>query len=457
MSQSISASRAPGIIIVNDVLPLSAVYEKYFKEAGLTVIGSFPGLVNLLEFLNRSKDDTGKKVRNAVILLDYGMPGTHSRDILETIRRIASDCKFLLAIAEYSSKADVHEEFYDAILRKPFTIGEFLTTLESLESRKELEGSSNIRGPDEIIKTVVDSLSRTTESISASLGSNSPIDLLSFASYANLVEEATSKKIRIQLITEITYENLSYCKELVTKFGWDIRHVDEAQSRFVLFDNNLLLSFIALKPLKNVPPTAIYSTVRSQVSHYRNLFDAMLEQSVTSEQKIRELETEISESRLSILTDPQESLRAQLDLLRNAKSFVVCWKDPRHFAMFLIPEVKETIQDAMKRGVRIKLITEINSADLDVCNELISIGLELRHFSGPTDAGFTANETEYLSPVSRDDERTDRPMMYCNFPFFVKRQISIFEALWSVAIPSSERVRQVGQGGSIGPKTNLSP
>ena len=437
-------SRMPGVIIVSDLSNLVSVYEKYFRDAGVEVIASFSGLVELLEFLKRSREDSGRKARiqGPIILLDYGMPGTHSKDILETLRRTVPGCKFLLTMAEYSTAADLREELYDAILRKPFTIREFLTTIQILVPLEEPEGSNVLEGEDEILKAVVDGISQTRDNICICMSGKTPVELLSSNLYLKLGEEVKTKGISVRFITEITYENLYHCKELRAKFGFELRHIEEVGSRFVLFDDNRLLTMIASRSATS-PPRAIYSNVKSQALHYQNLFDNMLDVSIPADDRIRKLEEEIAASKVTMLSSSEESFRAFIDIFRNAKKFVVSWAHPRRISGTLAPELREAMQDAIKRGVRIRLITEITVENLSLWQERISLGIELRHFQKLVDLAFSANEIEFIAPTSIYDGRENPPLIYCNFPFFVQQQVLIFESMWRVSTPASERMSEL--------------
>jgi len=77
--------------------------------------------------------------------------------------------------------------------------------------------------------------------------------------------EARNRRVRTKTITEITKDNISYCKELIT-FVDEVRHLDGIKGSFYLND----LEYLAAADLhdKGKPATEIiYSNVKDLVEH----------------------------------------------------------------------------------------------------------------------------------------------------------------------------------------------
>jgi hypothetical protein len=70
--------------------------------------------------------------------------------------------------------------------------------------------------------------------------SKSPSVAIEVDMYRELLVDIKNKGIKIRQVTEITKENIHYCKELL-KFGYEIRHLDELRPTFLLVKQNTLL------------------------------------------------------------------------------------------------------------------------------------------------------------------------------------------------------------------------
>ena len=328
-------------------------------------------------------------------------------------------------------------------LEKPFRI----FAVQGIENAKET--SLVISGLEETIKVVTDCVNQTKESIDACFGSKLIVELMSFAPYLELAEEIRKRRLRLRVITSITHENLIYCKDIVRIPRVELRHIDEVHSKFILFDSSRMVSALWTDDSSAAAlPRIIYTNIRSQASLYREIFDNLLQLSEPAEQRIRELEAKATNSVLSLVEDPKESMKIRINLFQNAKGSVFSWQDSRRLKVVLVPELREAIKGAINRGVRVRLLCEIKPDNLEACKERIAMGYEVRHISDFTEGTFYANETEYTAPVSNNDDRADRPVVYCSFPLFVKQQASIFEVLWKDAIPALERIREIEGKGS---------
>lgn len=429
-------------MIVNDSSLLTRVYEKYLGEAGFIILGSFTSIVTLIDYIDRSASK--RTFGNCVVLLDHRMPDSDSREIIEKIRSKLPSSLILLTLVHYSSDVAIQEELYDGMLRKPFSIRELLSLIESLGQQNSRETSVVVNGLEETIRVITDCINQTKDSIDACFGSDLIVELVSSRFYQELTREIEKRRLGVRLITAITHQNLSYCKDILKIPGVELRHIDEVHSKFILFDRYHVVSVVSTwSSSHRNPPRTLYSNIRSQTALYSEIFENVLQLSQPALQRIRELETEVPTTTtdvISLVQDPQESMDIRINLYRNAKASVLSWQDARRVRIGIVPELRNTIKEAVDRGVKLRLLSDIEAENVEACKERIAMGYEVRHIQDLTEGGFCANEKEYVAPVSNND---DRPLVYCTIPLLVKQQSSLFEVLWKEATPARERINEI--------------
>ena len=90
----------------------------------------------------------------------------------------------------------------------------------------------------------------------------------------------SAKKNKLRVITQITNDNLTYCKTLSEAV--EVRHVDGIQSRFGICDGKWLLEHVI--SLDEFPLShAIFTNVKKLVDVKRNLFETVWKQSIPAQ------------------------------------------------------------------------------------------------------------------------------------------------------------------------------
>ena len=117
---------------------------------------------------------------------------------------------------------------------------------------------------------------------------------------------AKSKGVKLRYVTEITDDNIGYCKELI-KLVNEVRHLDGNKGNFYISETE----YIAPASLheKGKPASQIiYSNVKEIVEHQRQfVFDSFWARFISVEQKIKELEEGIIHYETKVLENKKKS------------------------------------------------------------------------------------------------------------------------------------------------------
>ena len=116
-----------------------------------------------------------------------------------------------------------------------------------------------------------------------------------------LKADARKRGVKLRYITEITKENLQYCKRQMSMVD-ELRHIDGAQGNFVLSDSEFVIS-PEVSPRHPIDQ-GLYGSVDKILEQYKRLFEIMWNHSIPAEEMIKEIEGEISKE--SVIQTPKQ-------------------------------------------------------------------------------------------------------------------------------------------------------
>lgn len=125
--------------------------------------------------------------------------------------------------------------------------------------------------------------------------------------------------VRIRCITEITKDNLPYCKELM-KFG-EVMHLDGikcsfATSKIECVSVTSLEKYLSMSQL-------IYSNVKGIVGQYQYLFETLADKAVPAIKKIKEIEEGDEPETTEIISDHMQTLYRYKNVLSSSRNDVM--------------------------------------------------------------------------------------------------------------------------------------
>jgi signal transduction histidine kinase len=106
---------------------------------------------------------------------------------------------------------------------------------------------------------------------------------------------------------------------------------------------------------------------------------------------------------------------------------------------------KNNYIDVIKRGGKIRFITEVTKENLHYCKELKKIVTEMRHMEGLV-GGIAVSESEYMSTTTLKEKQLLTQVFYSNAKEVVRQGQHIFDTFWNKAIPVEERFREIEEG-----------
>ena len=170
------------------------------------------------------------------------------------------------------------------------------------------------------------------------------------------IEHAKNEKgLRIRSITEITRDNIEYCKEYI-KIVTELRHLDGIKGNFGVSEKEYL-STSRLQEA-SLLSEIIYSNVKSIVDQHQFLFETLWSKVIPAEIKIREIEQGLEPVFVEVIQNSKRAKELYLHLLDIAtKEIMIIFPTLHAFIRQEKIGVIQVIKDAVKyRNTKARLL-----------------------------------------------------------------------------------------------------
>ena len=290
-------------------------------------------------------------------------------------------------------------------------------------------------------------MSNVKETMDICFDHNAPSIVVKIREYRDGYNDIRVRGGKIRVFTEITKDNVAYCKELM-KIVDELRHLDGVKGGIAVSETEYMATTILeeAKPLTQV----IYSNVREVVEQGQYIFDTLWNMAIPAERKIREIEEGITHYESKVLENPDEIFKQIIHLGETSNELSIV---SSFGGMQLIYnnffDLYKKILDKYRRGEGkgIKWICSINEESIDLTKIFVNLGMKLRHVKSLTPMNFAVGDKELNATVeSMEGGKMVRSLLTSNEPIYVKHFSSIFEELWNNGIDADDRIRDIEEG-----------
>jgi len=257
-----------------------------------------------------------------------------------------------------------------------------------------------------------------------------------------LLLEAKNRNVKLRYITEITSENISYCKELM-KFT-ELRHLEGSFSNFMVSDDEYL-ALGGSQTMSDLASQIIYSNVKEIIGRQKYIFDTLWNKAIPSLKKIREIEDEQT-SITEVLYGAENAVARGIQFMKSVKERMdICFDSKAPSIVVEIDIYRNGYDEIRKRGGKIRAFTEITNDNIHHIKELLKFVDELRHLDGMK-GGIAVSETECMATTILQEATPLTQVIYSNNRAFVEQMQYIFDVFWYRAIPARQRIREIEEG-----------
>ena len=214
--------------------------------------------------------------------------------------------------------------------------------------------------------------SRAMKSWDACGDSTSPSVCMGYEPIKKAYLELTKRQIKIRFITEINRSNLSYCKELM-KIS-ELRHLDGVKGNFGICDKEEYLAAPTIMETQPAPQL-IYSNIKEVIEQQQYVFDSFWSRSISSEQKIREIEEGVVLGSTELVLVPLRIQELFIDLVKSAKQEILLILPTtnaflREYKLGIIQSLKQ--ESVSEHNINVRILTPTNDHIEEIIKDITS-------------------------------------------------------------------------------------
>ena len=248
-------------------------------------------------------------------------------------------------------------------------------TIEAASSSDTIsERTEVLHGEQNVVDTVLQFTSRAKSRIDACVDYTRPSLTIEIEELRKAFVDAKRRGIRLRYVTEITKDNVPYCKELV-KMVDELRHLEGIRGNFYVNETEYIAP--ATLHTKGKPASHIvYSNVKEIVEQQRQfVFDSFWSRSVPAEQKIVEIEEAITHYETRIVEDPDQIIEEISRLTANSNELSTCpTPGGMQYSYNYFFKIKRNLLEKQKKGKHkgIMYISRIEKDNVDLAKTFLN-------------------------------------------------------------------------------------
>ena len=321
------------------------------------------------------------------------------------------------------------------------------TTIPSYPPNVAGNKSEILYGIEKAVGRGVYFMSNVKERMDICFDHSAPSIVVEIEEYRNGYMDIRRRGGKIRAFTEITKDNIVYCKELI-KLVDELRHLDGVKGGIAISETEYMATTVLkeAKPLTQI----IYSNVREVVEQGQYIFDTLWNTATPAEQKIREIEEGTIHYESKVLENHDEIYKQIVHLAETSTELSIV---SSFGGMQLIYnnffDLYKKIMDKYRKGEGkgIRWVCSIDAESIDLVKIFLNLGMQLRHVRSLTPMSFAIGDNELNATVENmEGGKMVRTLLTSNEPIYVHHFSSIFEELWKNGIEASDKIRDIEQG-----------
>jgi signal transduction histidine kinase len=250
--------------------------------------------------------------------------------------------------------------------------------------------------------------------------------------------DAKKRNVRLRYLTEITKDNISYCKELMTIVD-ELRHLEGIKGNFMLSEKEYL-SPVVLFEKEQVASQIIYSNLKEIVEQQQYIFDSFWDRSIPAHQRIMEIENGIESEFLEVISDKTKAAEIYIDLAKSVeKEALVLFANSKAIIRADRLGVLDSLINAShNKAALVKIISPITQENSQTVEKISKRAPDIKILNGGSSHSglMVVDNTKFLrfgikEPKAEEFSEAIRFVEYSNSKVGVYSSRSFFELLWN--------------------------
>jgi two-component system sensor histidine kinase VicK len=301
-----------------------------------------------------------------------------------------------------------------------------------------LEKTEIFHGSDKVIDAILQFFSKTNNGIDACVDYTRPSLAIKIDQLKKSFVDAKNRGVRLRCITEITKENISYCKELLDIVN-EFRHLDGIKGNFYLSEGEYLAPATfheTEKPASQI----IYTNVKEIVEHQRYIFETLWNKSISAKDKIIEIENEIEPEFLEVISDCKKATQIYVELAKlvEDEALLLLADSKSMNRADKLGVIDYLIEASSRRGAMIKMICPLSKENSGIVKRISEKASSIRIINGGSSHSglFVIDNAKLLrfelkDPKAEEFSKAIGFVVYSNSKVSVNSSKSVFELIWN--------------------------
>ncbi len=318
-----------------------------------------------------------------------------------------------------------------------------------------------LHGEQNVVNTVLQFTSRAKSRINACVDYTRPSLAVEIKELSKAFLDAKRRGVRLRYVTEITDDNVIYCKELIQMVD-ELRHIDGIKGNFYLSETEYIAP--ASFHEKGRPASwIIYSNVKEIVENQRQfVFDSFWSRGIPAEQKIKEIEEGVIHYETKVIENKHEifnHIKSVLDKA-NERSVVSSIGGMQLVYNNFFEEYKKIIDKQRRTGgvgevgtrrrdgdKGIRWITSVDKHSVELVKIFINAGIQVRHVKNLAPMNFAVDERYFYATIDKmENGALMTKLLTSNEPAYISHYNSVFEELWKNGVDAIQRIKDIEGG-----------
>jgi signal transduction histidine kinase len=281
---------------------------------------------------------------------------------------------------------------------------------------------------------------------------NGPSIIIEFPDiYKNNYIAAKDRGVKIRFITEITKENIHYCKQVI-EIVTEMRHLEGLVGGIAVTEKE----YMTTTTLKNkqLLTQVFYSNAFEVVKQGQYIFNTFWEKATAADQRIKEIEEGIEPLKTKVLENQEEIYNHLRFAIRRSTERNVCssiggmkmvYDNFYNFYKDIIERHK-----IKEEGNGIRWLTFIanDKECIELVKKFLEAGIQVRHLKNMPSMNFSVDGKSIQATIdSMDKGKLMNKLLVSNEPAYVNHFNLYFQELWNnFGIDAKERIRNIEEG-----------
>jgi signal transduction histidine kinase len=230
-------------------------------------------------------------------------------------------------------------------------------------AEQEVEKTEVHHGIEDANNVIINFVHNTKNKLDACLDANGPSVMIDVQSIKEARINAKDRGVKFRYVTDITKENISYCKQIIKEFDAELRHLDDVKGNFEINDGGK--EYIATATLQKAKPLKqiIYSNAKEIGEQQQYVFNTLWNKAISSEQKIKEIEEGIIPEFTDIIRNAQEAQSLEWHLLEATKEeILIMYSTVKAYKLQESIGVMDYLGKLSNNGINVRMLTPKDSS-----------------------------------------------------------------------------------------------